>query len=225
MGRQFKSKWLKMVTRMYWIFAYMAFIMVSNARNLLRERGFRLPVTGALGPLPTVGPIAQIGEREFFMWHRLTGIKEAEIFCEEAGGTLAAYLNNHEFHTIFLRKGHFFRKGGVLWIGAIYDINEEYGNRWTWPNFVTIKDIKTSKPTDQDELCGVMDAQLNNGTYEPFIRGHSCDEWSKHWCFMYETEYIWDHLGPLHHFNNILDLSCRGFFCNSYCYCYLYIYI
>merc|ERR1719167_1459210 len=161
-----------MVTRMYWIFAYMAFIMVSNARNLLRER-------------------------EFFMWHRLTGIKEAEIFCEEAGGTLAAYLNNHEFHTIFLRKGHFFRKGGVLWIGAIYDINEEYGNRWTWPNFVTIKDIKTSKPTDQDELCGVMDAQLNNGTYEPFIRGHSCDEWSPNTgvlCMRQNTSgTTWDH--------------------------------
>merc|ERR1712189_107495 len=160
---QFKNKWLKMVTRMYWIFAYMAFIM------------FQMP--GIYPGKEVFDYLQQVHLVHYQVHFQLLKLVK-ENFCEEAGGTLAAHLNNHEFHTIFLRNGHFFRKGGVLWIGAIYDINERDGNRWTWPNFVTIKDIKTSKPTDQDELCGVMDAQLNNGRYEPFIRGHSCDEWS-----------------------------------------------
>jgi len=157
-----------MVNLMHWIFACMEFIMVSNARNLLRERDFTEPE-------PTIGTI---GERYFFTQHRLTGIKEAKKLCENAGGELAAYLYDHEFQRIFQYRKHFFRKGGVLWIDAVYDIEED-GNRWIWPyTSETIRDIKTSPPTDQDGLCGVMDAQMNGGMYEPFIRGHSCDEWS-----------------------------------------------
>merc|ERR1712189_152743 len=116
--------------------------------------------------------------QKFTQGKRLTGIKEAKKLCENDGGELAAYLDNHEFQTIFEHKKHFFRKGGMLWIGAVYDIEED-GNRWIWPyTSEGIRDIKTSPPTDQDGFCGVMDAQMNGGMYEPFIRGHSCDEWS-----------------------------------------------
>jgi len=110
----------------------------------------------------------------------LTGIKEAKKICENGGGGLATNLDNHEFYAIFYSKQDFFSNGGVLWIGAVYD-NKEDGKGWTWDSdyHKSIRDIKTSTPTDQDGLCGVMDAQMDGAMYEPFIRGHSCDKWSR----------------------------------------------
>merc|ERR1712189_91683 len=65
------------------------------------------------------------------------------------------------------------RKGGMLWIDAVYNLFED-GNIWTWANTEDeITAIKTS-PTTEQELCGVMDAQMDYAPpiYQPLIVGH-----------------------------------------------------
>merc|ERR1719411_2313473 len=87
-------------------------------------------------------------------------------------------INN--FNLYLKRKSFFFRKGGMLWIDAVYNFFED-GNIWTWANTGDeITAIKTSPTTEQDGqdeqdgLCGVMDAQMDGAFYEPLIVAHDC---------------------------------------------------
>merc|ERR1712221_14068 len=161
----FKSKRLNMmVTWMHWMLANMAFIIVSNAKNLLMERDQEA--------------IGQIGGKYFARYKAEAvpkGIERAREICENVNGVLATQLDDQQFQSIFETEKLFFRKGGMLWIDAVYNIFEDR-NMWTWANTEDeITAIKTSPTTEQDGLCGVMDAQMDtDGTYEPLIVGHDC---------------------------------------------------
>merc|ERR1711931_77048 len=166
----FKSKRLNMmVTWMHWMLANMAFIIVSNAKNLLMDN-----------PTPDHKAIGQIGGKYFARYKAEmgTGMKRAREICENVNGVLATQLDDQQFQFIFETEKLFFRKGGMLWIDAVYNFFED-GNIWTWANTEDeITAIKTSPTTEQDGLCGVMDAQMDDGIYEPLIVGHYCG-WSE----------------------------------------------
>merc|ERR1712221_47379 len=106
------------------------------------------------------------------------GIERAREICENVNGVLATQLDDQQFQSIFETEKLFFRKGGMLWIDAVYNIFEDR-NMWTWANTEDeITAIKTS-PTTEQELCGVMDAQMDYEPpiYQPLIVGHDCG-WS-----------------------------------------------
>merc|ERR1712189_79677 len=168
-GGHFKSKRLNMmVTWMHWMLANMAFIIVSNAKNLLMDN-----------PTPDHKAIGQIGGKYFARYKaertEQQGIEGARDICENVNGVLATQLDDQQFQSIFETEKLFFRKGGMLRIDAVYNFFED-GNIWTWANTGDeITAIKTSPTTEQDGLCGVMDAQMDtDGTYEPLIVGHDC---------------------------------------------------
>merc|ERR1711931_350850 len=174
MGRHFKSKRLNMmVTWMHWMLANMAFIIVSNAKNLLMERDQEA--------------IGQIGGKYFARYKAEAvpkGIERAREICENVNGVLATQLDDQQFQFIFETEKLFFRKGGMLWIDAVYNFFED-GNIWTWANtedeITAIKTAIKTSPTAEQELCGVMDAQMDYESpitpYGPLIVGHDCG-WS-----------------------------------------------
>jgi len=156
-----------MVTWMHWMLANTAFIMVSDAKNLPMERA-----------------IGQIGGKYFARYKAemttgvKAGVKRAREICEKVNGVLATQLDNQQFQFIFEKEKSFFRKGGMLWIDAVYNILED-GNIWTWANTEDeITAIPTSPTTEKHGLCGVMDAQNKymppKKIYEPLIVGHDC---------------------------------------------------
>merc|ERR1712243_498500 len=165
----FKSKSLNMtVTWMHWMLANMAFIIVSNAKNLLMDN-----------PTPDHKAIGQIGGKYFARYKaeraEQQGIEGARDICTNFNGVLATQLDDQQFQFIFETEKLFFRKGGMLWIDAVYNLFED-GNIWTWANTEDeITAIKTS-PTTEQELCGVMDAQMDYDPpiYQPLIVGHGC---------------------------------------------------
>merc|ERR1711921_36240 len=155
-----------MVTWMHWMLANMAFIIVSNAKNLLMDN----PTPGISTDHEAIG---QIGGKYFARYKAgadTQGIERAREICENVNGVLATQLDDQQFQSIFETEKLFFRKGGMLWIDAVYNFFED-GNIWTWANTGDeITAIKTSPTTEQDGLCGVMDAQMDtDGTYEPLI--------------------------------------------------------
>merc|ERR1712002_726872 len=171
MGRHLKSKRLNMmVTWMHGMLANMAFIIVSNAKNLLMDN----PTPGISTDHEAIG---QIGGKYFARYKAEMGqgIERAREICENVNGVPATQLDDQQFQSIFETEKLFFRKGGMLWIDAVYNFFED-GNIWTWANTGDeITAIKTSPTTEQDGLCGVMDAQMDtDGTYEPLIVGHDC---------------------------------------------------
>merc|ERR1712189_28881 len=162
-----------MVTWMHWMLANTAFIMVSDAKNLPMERA-----------------IGQIGGKYFARYKAEVAAaterkynERAREICEKVNGVLATQLDNQQFQFIFEKEKSFFRKGGMLWIDAVYNIFED-GNIWTWANTEDeITAIPTSPTTKKDGLCGVMDAQMKKYEplkmiYEPLIVGHDC-VWSQ----------------------------------------------
>merc|ERR1712189_127458 len=174
MGAPQKQKLNMMVTWMHWMLANMAFIIVSNAKNLLMDN----PTPGISTDHEAIG---QIGGKYFARYKaemETQGIERAREICENVNGVLATRLDYQQFQFIFETEKLFFRKGGMLWMDAVYNIFED-GNIWTWANTEDeITAIKTSPTTKQDGLCGVMDAQMMEyGVYEPLIVGHNCG-WS-----------------------------------------------
>merc|ERR1712033_36638 len=174
MGAPQKQKLNMMVTWMHWMLANMAFIIVSNAKNLLMDN----PTPGISTDHEAIG---QIGGKYFARYKaemERAGIERAREICENVNGVLATQLDYQQFQFIFETEKLFFRKGGMLWIDAVYNMFED-GNIWTWANTEDeITAIKTS-PTTEQELCGVMDAQMDYEPpiYQPLIVGHDCG-WS-----------------------------------------------
>merc|ERR1712133_149607 len=181
----FKSKRLNMVTWMHWMLANMAFIIVSNAKNLLMDNP--TPPPPPLPPTPDHEAIGEIGGKYFARYkmqaemEQEQAIERAREICENVNGVLATQLDDQQFQSIFETEKLFFRKGGMLWIDAVYNFFVD-GNIWTWANtkdeITAIKTSPSPSPTTEQELCGVMDAQMDyEPFYEPLIVGHDCG-WS-----------------------------------------------
>merc|ERR1712126_248634 len=105
-----------MVTWMHWMLANMAFIIVSNAKNLLMDN---------LTPGITTDhkAIGQIGGKYFARYKaemETQGIERAREICENVNGVLATQLDYQQFQFIFetekffFRSNHWWRNGMVI---------------------------------------------------------------------------------------------------------------
>jgi len=95
-----------MVTWMHWMLANMAFIIVSNAKNLLMDN----PTPGISTDHEAIG---QIGGKYFARYKaemETQGIERAREICENVNGVLATQLDYQQFQFIFEMEKLFFRQ-------------------------------------------------------------------------------------------------------------------
>merc|ERR1712221_46517 len=151
--------------------------------RLFKSKRLNMMVTWMHWMLANIG---QIGGKYFARYKaemETQGIERAREICENVNGVLATRLDYQQFQFIFETEKLFFRKGGMLWIDAVYNMFED-GNIWTWANtedeITAIKTSPTTGPHGPHGLCGVMDAQMDSTLdstlmiYEPLIVGHDC---------------------------------------------------
>merc|ERR1711914_1577 len=95
-----------MVTWMHWMLANMAFIIVSNAKNLLMDN-----------PTPDHKAIGQIGGKYFARYKaertEQQGIEGARDICTNFNGVLATQLDDQQFQFIFETEKLFFSISSV----------------------------------------------------------------------------------------------------------------